>query len=43
MPKADRIKEQLVSLEVVSMLVVVDVSLVAWVAQNFGGLNRPSF
>jgi hypothetical protein len=41
MSKADGIKEELGWLKVVfGVLVAVDVSLVAWVAQNFGSSNR---
>ncbi len=41
MSKADGIKEELGWLKVVfGVLVAVDVSLVAWVAQNFSSPNR---
>jgi len=41
MSKADGIKEELGWLKVVfGVLVAVDVSLVAWVAQNFASPNR---
>ncbi len=41
MSRADGIKEELGWLKVVfGVLVAVDVSLVAWVAQNFGSPNR---
>jgi len=41
MSKTDRIKEEIGWLKVVfGILVATDISLVAWLAQNFGSANR---